>query len=62
MATESSINLGLARASNVYIKILEIDPTIDKINILGRNVNSIFSEEHNQRSGKETPQLEIRLN
>ncbi len=61
LSQKHSRELGLARASSVYLKMLETDSFIGKLNILGETAKNIFKMEHNQQSNKKIPSIEIRF-
>ena len=61
LSQKHSRELGLARASSVYLKMLETDPFIGELNILGEAAKNIFKMEHNQQMNKKIPNIEIRL-
>ena len=61
LSQKHSKELGLARASSLYLKILETDSFIGKLNILGETAKNIFKMEHNQQINKKIPNIEIRF-
>ena len=61
LSPKHSRELGLARASSVYLKMLETDPSIGEVNILGETPKNIFKMEHNQQMNKKIPHIEVRF-
>ncbi len=61
LSQKYSKELGLARASNIFLKALEIDSSIGEINISSKNAKSIFKMEHNQQKNKKIPKIELRF-
>jgi len=61
LSPKHSRELGLARASSVYLKMLETDPSMGEVNILGETPKNIFKMEHNQQMNKKIPHIEVRF-
>ena len=61
LSPEHSKELGLARVSSVYLKMLKIDPSIIGVDISGEIAKNIFKMEHNQQRNKKIPNLELRF-
>ncbi|OUX44926.1 hypothetical protein CBE37_00595 [bacterium TMED277] len=61
LSSKHSRELGLARASSIYLKMLETYPYTGEVNILGETAKNIFKMEHNQQMNKKIPNIEIRF-
>ena len=61
LSSKHSRELGLARASSIYLKMLETYPYTGEVNILGETAKNIFKMEHNQQMNKKIPSIEIRF-
>ena len=62
LSSAHSNELGLARASSVYLKILDIEQSIGWFDIFGETSKNLFKLEHNQQMNNIMQKIEVRLN